>query len=128
MVSFYNTFSKIYSYYIMKNIVNQLFWVFVGVVVFIALYYSSEVIQEGYSGRKRRGSHRRHGPHRRHRRSPRYYGRPYYHDRPYYYGRPYYYDSYYRPDVYVYPVYNPYKSSSFTDYLRWLFGYPPLQI
>jgi hypothetical protein len=37
-----------------------------------------------------------------------------------------YYNSYYNP--YYNPYYRPeYQPNSFLDYLRWLFGYPPLQ-
>lgn len=132
----------------MKTTTNTIFWGFVVLVLCIAIFYSYQCVQEGYSGRKRnrgkqgRNPGKRRSPHRRHRRPQRYpwymfgtdYNRNYHNnDRDVYiYNIPPYRNRYYNRyyDPYYDPYYRPYyrsRTTGFTDYLRWLFGYPPLE-
>jgi hypothetical protein len=131
----------------MKRISHNFVYVVIVLIVCMGIFYGYQYTQEGYGGRKRyggggggggrgsrgrggrgsRGSRGRHGgggggryPH--YPRRQHYPNRRFYND--------YYYDT---PDVNVYPIYGypqnttVVTNNSFTDYLRWLFGYPPLQ-
>lgn len=114
---------------------NTLHKVLVATIVCIGLFYVCRYIQEGYSGRSRRGAgsrgrHRGAGSRGRHRGSRsrgRHYGGS---RRRHYYPRQniFYPEYYYTPDTYVYPVYDypddRYHNTRFMNYLRWLFGYP----
>ena len=108
----------------MKFAFNALHKILFALIVCLGLYYVCDYIQEGYSGRRRRGGHdrRHHGGHRRH------HGRHGRHGRHHYYSpRNVFYPTYDDSDVYVYPVYD-YRYTNqdgFLNYLRWLFGYPP---
>lgn len=98
----------------------------VALLVCIGLFYSYQYIQEEFAGR---GGGGRGGGRGRGRGWGGGWGRRHYpRGSSYYY--PTYYQDYDTPDVYIYPVQNfaddvPY-TTSFSDYLRWLFGYQVL--
>lgn len=89
----------------------------------IGLFYVYQYIQEGFGGRGGRGGMGRGGWGRGIGRGGWGRGRGYYggpRRSVFYY--PTYFQDYDTPDVYIYPVQTSYVAS-FTDYLRWLFGY-----
>jgi hypothetical protein len=112
---------------------NTLHKVLVTAIVCIGLFYVCRYIQEGYSGRNRRGSRggsrgRHHGGSRgRHHGGSRGRHHGGSHRRHYYPQRNIFYpEYYYTPDTYVYPVYDyeNKNNTNFINYLRWLLGYP----